>query len=118
MRQHPRLIRPASRSSSARLFLALIGASACCPLGAHADPQKKFALAVMHFNVQYVAGGMVGFWTKPDPMTDLNAEQIEDQIVVESFEPVLDLYAAHPTWGCDLEMQGYMLDVIGSRHPG
>ena len=84
---------------------------------AHADTQK-FALAMMHFNVQYVAGGMVGFWPKPDPRLDKNAEEIEDQIITQSFEPVLDLFLAHPTWATDVEMQGYMLDVIAERHPG
>jgi hypothetical protein len=84
---------------------------------ARADTQK-FALAMMHFNVQYVAGGMIGFWPKPDPRLDKNAEEIEDQIIRESFEPVLDLFLAHPTWATDVEMQGYMLDVIAERHPG
>ena len=69
-----------------------------------------------HFNVQYVAGGMVGFWPTPSPL-DRTADQIEDQIIVESFEPVLDLYAKHPSWATDVEMQGYMLDVISKRHP-
>lgn len=79
---------------------------------------RKYALAVMHFNVQYVAGGMVGFWPIPDPVLDQPQEANEDQIIVESFEPVLDLFLAHPSWGTDVEMQGYMLDVIGERHPG
>ncbi len=78
---------------------------------------QKFALAVLHFNVQYVAGGMVGFWPNPDPVLDQPQEANEDQIVVESFEPVLDLLLAHPTWATNVEMQGYMLDVIGERHP-
>ncbi|MGZ3422868.1 MAG: hypothetical protein ACXVEF_31880 [Polyangiales bacterium] len=95
--------------TSAALLLLL-------PTAANADA-KKFAVAMPHFNVQYVAGGMVGFWPMPDPRLDLNAEQIEDQIIVESFEPVLDLYAKHPTWATDVEMQGYMLDVISKRHP-
>lgn len=78
---------------------------------------KKFAVAMPHFNVQYVAGGMVGFWAKPDPRLDLSAEQVEDLIISESFEPVLDLFAAHPGWATDVELQGYMLDVIATRHP-
>ena len=83
---------------------------------AHAADQK-FAMAMMHFNVQYVAGGMVGFWPKPDARLDLSAEQIEDQIIVESFAPIVDLFGKHPTWSTNVEMQGYMLDVIGTRHP-
>jgi hypothetical protein len=78
---------------------------------------KKFALAMPHFNVQYVAGGMNGFWPTPDPRLDLSAEQIEDLIIQQSFEPLLDLFAAHPTWATNVEMQGYMLDVIAARHP-
>ena len=74
----------------------------------------KFALAILHFNLQYVAGGMTGFGVVSD---DRTAEQVEDQIIKESFEPVLDLFMAHPTWGHDLEMQGYMLEVIAARHP-
>jgi hypothetical protein len=74
----------------------------------------KFALALLHFNLQYVAGGMVGFGVVAD---DRTAEQVEDQIIKESFEPVLDLLLAHPAWGLDLEMQGYMLEVLGERHP-
>ena len=42
---------------------------------------------------------------------------IEDLIVTESFAPVLDLYAKHPTWGVDIELQGYFLDVLAARHP-
>lgn len=100
-----------------RLAVALaVVVSSTWSASAHADA-KKFAVAMPHFNVQYVAGGMVGFWSKPDPRLDLNAEQVEDLIVVESFEPVLDLFAAHPGWATDVELQGYMLDVIAKRHP-
>jgi hypothetical protein len=78
---------------------------------------KKFALAMPHFNVQYVAGGMNGFWPTPDPRLDLSAEQIEDLIITQSFEPLLELFTAHPTWATNVELQGYMLDVIAARHP-
>jgi hypothetical protein len=104
--------RPAFAALTGSALLALLTTSE----RAHAADQK-FALAVMHFNVQYVAGGMVGFWPNPDPVLDQPQEANEDQIVVESFEPVLDLLLAHPTWATDVEMQGYMLDVIGERHP-
>lgn len=108
------LRRSRTLSTGVAALLALLASGVC---SAQAAP-RRYALALFHFNVQYVAGGMVGFWPQPDPATDLNAEQIEDAIVVESFEPVLDLYLAHPSWGVDLEMQAYMLDVIGERHPG
>ncbi len=78
---------------------------------------EKYALSVFHFNVQYVAGGLRGFFVTPDPELDLSADEVEDRIVVESFEPVLDMLAAHPTWGSNIEMQGYMLDVLAARHP-
>lgn len=81
---------------------------------------EKFALAVYHFNVQYVQGGLIGF---PDgeSMSDtfnVTDEQAQDRVITESFEPLLDVYARHPDWGADFEMQGYMLDVIVQRHPG
>jgi hypothetical protein len=59
-----------------------------------------------------------GFFVQPDPKLDLSADEVEDRIVVESFEPVLDMLAAHPTWGSNIEMQGYMLDVLAARHEG
>ncbi len=44
-------------------------------------------------------------------------EETEDSIIRESFAPVVDLQARHPSWGVDFEMQGYMLDVLAYRHP-
>jgi hypothetical protein len=95
------------------------GAAAACALlatSAAAAETHRFALSMLHFNVQYVAGGLFGFFPVADPVIDLDAEQVEDAIIRESFEPVLDLLAAHPTWGANLEMQGYMLDVMAARH--
>jgi len=79
-----------------------------------ADPPERYALSMFHFNVQYVAGGLVGF---PAYQGELRPEEVEDLIVTESLAPVLDLYAAHPTWGVNIEMQGYLLDVLAARHP-
>ena len=81
-----------------------------------ARADELYALGVFHFNIQYVAGGMIGYWSTPNPALDLNAEQIEDLIVTQSFEPVLELYQKHPTWGVDIELQGYFLDVLAARH--
>ncbi|NOZ02633.1 MAG: hypothetical protein GXP54_12185 [Deltaproteobacteria bacterium] len=81
----------------------------------------KFALAVFHFNLQYVAGGLKGFVPPdqdPDGIFDYDNEQLEDRIITESFEPVLDIFLAHPRFAGDMEMQGYMLDVMADRHPG
>ncbi len=85
---------------------------------ARAAPEK-FSLSMFHFNVQYVAGGLVGF---PDgetamPGFDLDDDDVQDLIIVESFEPLLDLLLAHPTWKLTFEMQGYMVEVMRQRHP-
>jgi len=77
----------------------------------------RYALSVFHFNIQYVAGGLVGLFEDPCPIWELTEEEVEDMIVVESFEPVLDLYMSHPEWGTNLEMQAYFLDVLAQRHP-
>ncbi len=82
-----------------------------------AQAQDKYALGVFHFNVQYVAGGMYGYWAVPNAELDLDAGQIEDLIITESLAPVIELYKQHPAWGVDIEMQGYMLDVLAARHP-
>ncbi len=102
----------------ARRWLAAVWLLA--PLAARAEPPRKFALAVFHFNIQYVAGGSIGFLPTAQSLGswELSAEDVEDQIVRESFEPVLDLLIAHPSWGVDIELQGYFLDVLDARHPG
>lgn len=93
----------------------LVGAGAL-PTSAHAAPEvRRYALAVMHFNVQYVAGGTIAF--VPGMKLDRTNDETEDSIIVESFEPILDMLLRHPAWGMDLEMQAYMLDVMGQRHP-
>ena len=99
-----------------RVVAALAAALALLlsPAYARAD---KFVLSVFHFNIQYVAGGLVGFSFLPDPALDLDNDVIEDLIVTQSFAPVLDLYEKHPTWGTDIELQGYFLDVLAARHP-
>lgn len=111
------LTKPFGRSAGAGLAAALGAAFALGASGARAA-EERYALSMLHFNVQYVAGGLVGFFATPDPTLDLTAEQVEDRIVVESFEPVLDMLLAHPTWGADIELQGYMIDVLAERHPG
>ncbi|MFH2007812.1 MAG: MYXO-CTERM sorting domain-containing protein [bacterium] len=80
--------------------------------------QERFSLSMFHFNVQYVAGGLVGF---PDGEThmggfDLDDAELQDVIIVESFEPVLDLLIAHPTWKLTLELQGHMVEAMQARH--
>lgn len=75
---------------------------------------ERYALSLFHFNVQYVAGGLVGY---PGFGGTRRPEEVEDQIIVESLVPVLEMYAAHPTWGVNIEMQAYLLDVLAARHP-
>jgi hypothetical protein len=75
---------------------------------------ERYALSMFHFNVQYVAGGLVGY---PGYSGTLRPEEVEDLIIVESLVPVLEMYAAHPTWGANIEMQAYLLDVLAARHP-
>jgi hypothetical protein len=75
---------------------------------------ERYALSMFHFNVQYVAGGLVGY---PGFGGTRRPEVIEDQIIVESLVPVLEMYATHPTWGVNIEMQAYLLDVLAARHP-
>lgn len=78
----------------------------------------KLAVAVYHFNIQYVAGGLKGF---PDgsyvQKYDLNEAEVEDRIVLQGLLPVLDLFLAHPTFKADIELQAYMVEIIALRHP-
>ncbi len=73
----------------------------------------SYILTLLHFNLQYCAGGLDGLYaTWP---TD--EQSIEDQIIDESFDPVLDVLDAHPTWTFDIELQAYMIEVIAERRP-
>ena len=76
---------------------------------------EQFVLALLHYNIQYCAGGVDGLLENPDFPQD--AASIEDQIIVESLVPILDLLEAHPTWGMNFEMQAYMVEVMAARHP-
>jgi hypothetical protein len=107
---------PFHRRTALPLFAsAALAATALTSSAAFAAPEK-YALSMLHFNVQYVAGGLRGFFTTPDPTLDLSADEVENRIVRESFEPVLDIFLAHPAWGANIEMQGYMLEVLAARH--
>ncbi|MCA9513595.1 MAG: hypothetical protein KC635_01485 [Myxococcales bacterium] len=88
--------------------------------------QTKVALALFHFNLQYVAGGLE--YTDEDGVLQTLADagelvagwdndKVEDWIIRQTFEPILDVYDRHPTWGVDLEMQAYMVEVMAARHP-
>jgi len=72
-----------------------------------------YVVSLLHFNLQYCAGGLEGILTG----WPADEQSVEDQIIVESFDPVLDMLLAHPSWAMDLELQAYMIEVIAARHP-
>ncbi len=63
-------------------------------------PAGGFLLNMYHFNIQYVVG----------------SEASMRRIVKQSFEPLVDFYAAHPGWGADFEMQGLMIEYMAESH--
>ncbi len=108
-----------------------VAAPTCPPAGAPAprpepDPSRsRFAMSLFHYNIEYVPGGLEGVDEAGEPIyvADLEAvhgwdnDAVEDWIVRETLEPILDIYLRHPTWGVNLEMQGYMVEVMAARHP-
>jgi len=81
------------------VLLVLLAAST-----GQAEPQRPapgFLLNLYHFNIQYVVGN----------------ERSMRAIIVESFEPLVDWYLAHPGWGADFEMQGIMIEYMGEHYP-
>ncbi|MFA6447873.1 MAG: hypothetical protein WCX65_00255 [bacterium] len=86
-----------------RFFSAIVlTAAALSFLAAPASSKDiKYALAILHYNLQYVAGDT----------------EIENKIIVQSLDPVLDFFLAHPDWGVDVEMQGYMIEETAKRYP-
>jgi uncharacterized protein (TIGR03382 family) len=75
---------------------------------------ESFVLSLLHFNIQYCAGGTEGLVKVEGFPTD--DASVQDQIVVESFVPVLEMLERHPTWHMDLEMQGLFVEVLAERH--
>lgn len=73
----------------------------------------SYVLTLLHFNLQYCAGGLDGLYTT----WPTDAESVEDQIIDESFSPVLDVLDAHPGWTFDIELQAYMIEVLAARRP-
>jgi len=79
------------------------------------DPAlNRFALQMLHFNIQYVAGGLEGFCPSA---CDYDEAETEDLIIRESFVPILDFYLAHPDWKVDIELPSYMIEVMAARFP-
>jgi hypothetical protein len=89
------------------------------PSCARAQEPERFSLSMFHFNVQYVPGGTRGWpdGVQETPALDLDDAGVQDQIIRETFLPVLELFEAHPAWRVTLEMQAYMVEVMLERHP-
>ncbi len=64
------------------------------------DQPGRYVLNMYHFNLQYVAG----------------CEVCMDR-VIQSFEPLVDFYIAHPEYGADFEMQGMMIEYMAKKYP-
>jgi hypothetical protein len=60
----------------------------------------RYVLNMYHFNLQYVAGCNICY-----------------QRVIQSFEPLVDFYIAHPEYGADFEMQGVMIEYMAENYP-
>jgi len=109
------------RGRSRSLFLAALLAALVTPGDAGAE-NLRFAAAVYHFNVQYVAGGLEALVADLQLQAtwqglDYSEAGVEDAIIRESFLPLLEMYQRHPAWGADFELQGLMVDIIRQRHP-
>ena len=65
----------------------------------HGAP-KKVALALYHFNLQYVAGN----------------HEIEKRIIEESVIPLFDFYESHPTYKGDFEIQAWALEIMDQQY--
>ena len=85
--------------------------------------QKKFALSMYHFNVQYVAGGLdvmlkdgtnAVFGEMSKGWTE---EKLDRWYITQPFDATLDLYLAHPAWKTDFELQGRLLELIVNGYP-
>lgn len=105
-----------------------------CDLPALSEPpvdpeQTRFALSLFHFNVEYVVGGleyvdqegtvhsMSDVLSDPELVEGWDNDRVEDWIITETFEPILDIYLAHPEWRVNIELQAYMIEVLAQRHP-
>jgi len=93
------------------------------------DGTRKFGLTMFHWNIQYVPGGLIGTWQDKTisicydmagdhaPCEGWTDDVLADWIVRVSFQPILDLYLAHPDWRATFEMPGLMIELIEQRHP-
>jgi hypothetical protein len=96
----------------------------CVPQEPPDPAQRKFALSMFHFNIQYVVGGLDADTPTGEtlsmcgePCQGWTDDALHDWYVRKVFEPVLDLYLEHPGWSGTFEFQGLLLDVVSARHP-
>jgi hypothetical protein len=99
------------------------------PKGPADSTRTKFALSMFHWNTQYVAGGLISTWDgAPITACGINFgddsmcegwtdDALVDWIILQSFEPVLDMYLSNPTWGTTFECPGIMIEAMAARHP-
>lgn len=76
---------------------------------------EAYVLSLLHFNIQYCAGGTAGLIEVAGYAND--DASVQDQTIVESFDPILTMLEAHPTWRMDIELQAYMVEILKDRHP-
>lgn len=86
--------------------------------------QKKFALTMFHFNIQYVVGGLDAETPDGETVSMCGAlckgwsdDKLNDWYITAVFEPVIDVFLKHPSWRVTFEFQGLLLDVMRQRHP-
>ncbi|MSQ84148.1 MAG: hypothetical protein EXR77_14915 [Myxococcales bacterium] len=87
--------------------------------------RTKFALGLFHYNIEYVIGGLE--YTKADGAKILflnkainkgyDDAKTQDYIIDQTLRPILEVFARHPTWGVDIELQGMAIEVMAQRHP-
>lgn len=71
------------------------------PTPAGAVNEVKYSLAILHYNLQYVAGDT----------------KIENRIIEGALAPMVGFFLKHENWGADFEMQGYMVEQTRIRYP-
>jgi len=87
--------------------------------------RTRFAMSLFHYNIEYVIGGLDytdrsgkrHLFIDPKTAAGWTNSKVEDWIVTETFAPILAMYDKHPSWGVDIELQGYMIEVLAARHP-
>ncbi|MBI4567952.1 MAG: hypothetical protein HY719_06085 [Planctomycetes bacterium] len=96
-----------SRSTFVLLLAAVALAAVTAPVGAQekeappAAPRPKLAVALFHWNVQYIAGD----------------RKSEDAILNDSLRGALEFLDANPEFKADFEIQAWGLEAMAERFP-